>query len=1436
MKNNALLPSNPDLYRVARESSANVLQVLANDYTLPVAPGARTIVGLVTNGTFGSVLISSATANNQLFYTPAAGFIGVDTFAYVFADAVGNFGTNQVTVTVGDLVPQNDTFYVLSGTTNNGLNVRANDYAFPDTNGLRLLTSVGTPDHGGVVTLNSNATGLLYSPAPTFTGAEHFTYQSADDSARVFSANVTVVVRQAGADRDTNTVTIEVVGVNDLPTITGAQNHFHITDKQTVRPFTNVVVGDLDECGYQTNTFTIRLDDSFKGVLTNLGGFSLVGPGVYQMQDSPPNISASLQGLVFRPTENRIIVPNSEYTYFTLVADDGYGVPQTNAIPQVLVDSVNDAPSITGVLSGFQINDKQTVQPFTNVVITEVDNTATQSLNVAVSLDLAAKGVLQNLGSFTNAGNGIYVMQGTAADITASLQTLVFRPTENRITVPTTETTRFTISVNDGFTGLPVTNNQTTVFVTATNDPATIAGTQGGWSITDKQTVKPFTNAVIADVDDLTLQPLTVTINLDTAAKGTLQNLGGFTNAAPGVYAMRGVATNVTASLQKLVFKPTENRIIVPDSENTTLTITVNDGFQFPLITDAVTTINVSSVNDAPTIAGTATNSITDKQNVKPFATVSFGDVDNLAAQPPQPQALTVTFTMDNLDKGSLSNLGGFTTVTNGVFTMTDFAPNLTAAIQGIVFNPTLNHIPVPTTATIHFGLSITDGFVASPTTNNAAVNVTAINDPPVITGTVAGQIVYDRGSVKPFAGVLITEVDNDRQQALRCSVSLDSASKGVLTSLGGFVDQGGGVYVYGASNGVVTASNITAALRGLVFSPTTASRVTPGAPETTRFTLRVDDFFAPTVVDTNTTVIAFDALSAKVTASDRLVNSQFGWSVATLRDIAVVGAPLDTSSNIGAAYIFVRSLDGSNTWTQLKKLVAPDPIANDNFGYAVGISGDTIVVGSPLNDAPANNSGSAYIFSRNQGGSNQWGFVKKLVASDGFANDQFGTAVAISNTLVVIGSPLSDNGGLNDSGAVYFYERDQNGANQWGQTRKILNTNSIANDHFGSAVSLSGDLLAVGAPLMDLGGLNDQGVVYLFNRNQNGAGQWGFWRRLQFTNTVAADHFGAAVSLSGDNLAVGAPLYDNGSVVDAGCAYVFNRNQNGSDQWGMVKRFTQTNAFTSDHFGASLALDGASLVVSAPLVDGTGGNDYGVAYLYQQNYGGATNWGVVDKFQPATVGQLDNFGSGVALYNNTVVIGAYNALDSGSRFGNAYMFRIFYDNAPQFLLPLGNQNLQVNVPFAFNVPPVATADPDIADIILYSLAATPAAPAWLTFDPVSGAFSGTPTAPGYYPISLLATDIYGTSATNSFLLIVSGTANPTLNVLTANLQTTPGAKILGLQFTGYASYTYRVQQTTNLVNGVWMDVAALPADGNGNISVNVTNPPSPAFYRTVYP
>ncbi|MCH8066348.1 MAG: FG-GAP repeat protein, partial [Chloroflexi bacterium] len=108
----------------------------------------------------------------------------------------------------------------------------------------------------------------------------------------------------------------------------------------------------------------------------------------------------------------------------------------------------------------------------------------------------------------------------------------------------------------------------------------------------------------------------------------------------------------------------------------------------------------------------------------------------------------------------------------------------------------------------------------------------------------------------------------------------------------------------------------------------------------------------------------------------------------------------------------------------EVRKLLASDAQAGDRFGVSVAVSGDTAVVGAHGEDAGGSNAGAAYVFQRNQGGTDNWGEVKKLSSSDAEAGDQFGRSVAVSGDTVIVGAFAEDAGG-SAAGAAYLFDRD---------------------------------------------------------------------------------------------------------------------------------------------------------------------------------------------------------------------------------------------------------------------------------------------------------------------------------------------------------------------------------------------------------------------------
>jgi hypothetical protein len=280
-------------------------------------------------------------------------------------------------------------------------------------------------------------------------------------------------------------------------------------------------------------------------------------------------------------------------------------------------------------------------------------------------------------------------------------------------------------------------------------------------------------------------------------------------------------------------------------------------------------------------------------------------------------------------------------------------------------------------------------------------------------------------------------------------------------------------------------------------------------------------------------------SMEKKLAASDGALYDYFGGAVAAAGDVIVVGASYDDDlgGDSGSACVFERNAGGTNAWGQVKELVAPDGADLDYFGCDVAVAGDVIVAGAYGNDGPGADSGSAYVFERNAGGTNAWGQVCKLVAADGAASDRFGYAVAAAGDVIVVGAPWDHNfGGF--SGSAYVFERNAGGTNAWGQVRKLRASDAVEYDYFGYSVAAAGDVIVAGAYGND--GLGaDSGSAYVFERNAGGTNAWSQVCKLVAADGAASDRFGYAVGAAGDVIVVGAYLDDDkGS--DSGSACVF--------------------------------------------------------------------------------------------------------------------------------------------------------------------------------------------------------------------------------------------------------------------------------------------------------
>ncbi|MHC4211231.1 MAG: hypothetical protein ACYSWT_16120, partial [Planctomycetota bacterium] len=320
--------------------------------------------------------------------------------------------------------------------------------------------------------------------------------------------------------------------------------------------------------------------------------------------------------------------------------------------------------------------------------------------------------------------------------------------------------------------------------------------------------------------------------------------------------------------------------------------------------------------------------------------------------------------------------------------------------------------------------------------------------------------------------------------------------------------------------------------------------------------------------------------VETKLLPSDGAADDYFGHSVAVSGDVAVVGAHQndDAGADSGSAYVF--RWNGAS-WLETK-LTASDGAAGDEFGFAVAVSGDVVVVGARGDDDNGDYSGSAYVYRWN---GTSW-VEAKLAASDGFDGDSFGHAVGASEDVVVVGAPQTDRWGP-ESGSAYVFR--WNGSS-WVEETQLVPFDGWHDDYFGTALAINGDAVVVGAPNDDGIG-NNSGSAYPYRWNGT---VWLEEGKLAPPDGATDDYFGTAVGVSGDVAVVGAVLDDDNGF-DSGSAYVYRWN---GAVWLEEGKLLASDGAIGDFFGDSVGVSGDVAVIGAWGVDDAG-NSAGAAYFF---------------------------------------------------------------------------------------------------------------------------------------------------------------------------------------------------------------------------------------------
>lgn len=244
-----------------------------------------------------------------------------------------------------------------------------------------------------------------------------------------------------------------------------------------------------------------------------------------------------------------------------------------------------------------------------------------------------------------------------------------------------------------------------------------------------------------------------------------------------------------------------------------------------------------------------------------------------------------------------------------------------------------------------------------------------------------------------------------------------------------------------------------------------------------------------------------------------------------------------DTILNVGACYIFKRTSTGA--WVEITSLMPTDGSSGDWFGGSLALYGQTAVISSTLADlvTPSDtiiDAGAVYVFNRDNMGN--WIESEKIQSIQSFEMGQFGHALAISEDQILIGTPYEDEDTTRSfittrRGLAYTYYKNVD--NQWVFGQRFIPEDTFGMYHgFGESVSISGDLAVVGSRnthFPELGTViwHPYGIGSAFIYRKRASGLWEEVQQIYASDPVGLDNFGSSVAVSGTYVVAGSPYAD---------------------------------------------------------------------------------------------------------------------------------------------------------------------------------------------------------------------------------------------------------------------------------------------------------------------
>lgn len=305
-----------------------------------------------------------------------------------------------------------------------------------------------------------------------------------------------------------------------------------------------------------------------------------------------------------------------------------------------------------------------------------------------------------------------------------------------------------------------------------------------------------------------------------------------------------------------------------------------------------------------------------------------------------------------------------------------------------------------------------------------------------------------------------------------------------------------------------------------------------------------------------------------RLTAFEGQIYNDFGCANAVSGDFSVVGAKGDFDNGMGAGAIYLFKHDGGN-WVNHQKIYPENPSEGDQFGSDVDISDTFLIVGTPIAKRNGISNGSVYIFTKE---ADNWVPQTELYIEDGPSYAYFGTSVAISDNLAIVGAVGEE------LGVVYIYRFD---GNAWLREARLENPNQtcLNCNGFGNTVAISGNYAVVGSENDNENG-NRAGTVYIYAYQHN---SWHLQQKLLDPNGGSDGAFGSSVAMDGDYVIVGASGYYEKA------AFIFKRT---GGSWELHSRLGPFTGEENLSTGKTVDIDGDFAIIGS-MIYHRSGNDW---------------------------------------------------------------------------------------------------------------------------------------------------------------------------------------------------------------------------------------------------